>query len=157
MRHIPATLSKTQLHLRVTSLAPLDNRTFCRGIQHCGTCLYLNNSLSAKTTERVCVRDPKPVCKAIEPVSFICNEHWNRCCRGAKNVCFYAYGNMYIAYHKNYLCSLGNEEFNAKNFDKAIKYYSEAIRLDPENHIYYSNRRWAMDYIFNCNALVLCF
>nr|CCA24666.1 conserved hypothetical protein [Albugo laibachii Nc14] len=35
---------------------------------------------------------------------------------------------------------LGNDEFNAKNFDKAIEHYSEAIRLDPENHIYYSNR-----------------
>ncbi|TMW64016.1 hypothetical protein Poli38472_014133 [Pythium oligandrum] len=35
---------------------------------------------------------------------------------------------------------LGNEEFNVKNFDKAIEHYSEAIRLDTENHIYYSNR-----------------
>ncbi|KAF1336779.1 Heat shock protein sti1, partial [Globisporangium splendens] len=37
--------------------------------------------------------------------------------------------------------NLGNEEFNVKNFDKAIEYYSEAIRLDPANHVYYSNRR----------------
>ncbi|GLD97465.1 hypothetical protein PINS_up006149 [Pythium insidiosum] len=35
---------------------------------------------------------------------------------------------------------LGNEEFNVKNFAKAIEHYSEAIRLDSENHIYYSNR-----------------
>ncbi|OQS07804.1 hypothetical protein THRCLA_00201 [Thraustotheca clavata] len=36
--------------------------------------------------------------------------------------------------------SLGNEEFNAKNYDQAIMHYSEAIRLSPNNHIYYSNR-----------------
>ncbi|DAZ92711.1 TPA: hypothetical protein N0F65_012836, partial [Lagenidium giganteum] len=36
--------------------------------------------------------------------------------------------------------SLGNEEFNVKSFDKAIEHYSEAIRLDPEKHVYYSNR-----------------
>ncbi|TYZ67536.1 hypothetical protein PybrP1_007764 [[Pythium] brassicae (nom. inval.)] len=36
--------------------------------------------------------------------------------------------------------NLGNEEFNLKSFDKAVECYSEAIRLDPENHVYYSNR-----------------
>ncbi|POM58267.1 Heat shock protein sti1 [Phytophthora palmivora] len=36
--------------------------------------------------------------------------------------------------------TLGNEEFNEKNFDKAVECYSEAIRLDPENYVYYSNR-----------------
>ncbi|KDO31290.1 hypothetical protein SPRG_03906 [Saprolegnia parasitica CBS 223.65] len=36
--------------------------------------------------------------------------------------------------------NLGNEEFNAKNYDQAIVHYSEAIRLAPGNHIYYSNR-----------------
>lgn len=35
---------------------------------------------------------------------------------------------------------LGNEEFNVKNYEKAMEHYSEAIKLDPENHIYYSNR-----------------
>ncbi|KAG7375994.1 hypothetical protein PHYPSEUDO_014702 [Phytophthora pseudosyringae] len=36
--------------------------------------------------------------------------------------------------------TLGNEEFNEKNFDKAVECYSEAIRLGPENFVYYSNR-----------------
>ncbi|CAI5730020.1 unnamed protein product [Hyaloperonospora brassicae] len=36
--------------------------------------------------------------------------------------------------------TLGNEEFNAKNFDKAVECYSEAIRLNPDNYVYYSNR-----------------
>lgn len=35
---------------------------------------------------------------------------------------------------------LGNEEFNVGNYAKAVEHYSEAIKLDPENHIYYSNR-----------------
>lgn len=36
--------------------------------------------------------------------------------------------------------ALGNEEFNNKNFAKAIECYSEAIRLDSDNFVYYSNR-----------------
>ena len=37
---------------------------------------------------------------------------------------------------------LGNEAFSSKKFDAAISHYTEAIRLDPENAIYYSNRRF---------------
>ncbi|EGZ19854.1 hypothetical protein PHYSODRAFT_328029 [Phytophthora sojae] len=43
---------------------------------------------------------------------------------------------------------LGNQEFNEKNFDKAVECYSEAIRLDPESHVYYSNRSAAYGALF---------
>mmetsp|Transcript_25555 Transcript_25555/g.73889 ORF Transcript_25555/g.73889 Transcript_25555/m.73889 type:complete len:267 (+) Transcript_25555:1-801(+) len=36
--------------------------------------------------------------------------------------------------------ALGNKHFAAKEYEKAIKLYSEAIRLDGKNHVYYSNR-----------------
>jgi len=35
---------------------------------------------------------------------------------------------------------LGNEAYEAKDYPEAIKLYTEAIELDPENHVYYSNR-----------------
>jgi tetratricopeptide (TPR) repeat protein len=34
----------------------------------------------------------------------------------------------------------GNECFDRKNFEEALHHYTEAIKLDPNNHIYYSNR-----------------
>lgn len=35
---------------------------------------------------------------------------------------------------------LGNDAFAAKNYDEAIKHYSDAIKEDPDNPVYYSNR-----------------
>lgn len=35
---------------------------------------------------------------------------------------------------------LGNDAFADKRYDEAIKHYSEAIRQDPTNPVYYSNR-----------------
>ena len=35
---------------------------------------------------------------------------------------------------------LGNDAFAEKNFDEAIVLYTDAIKLDPDNAVYYSNR-----------------
>ena len=35
---------------------------------------------------------------------------------------------------------LGNEASSAKKFDDALKFYTEAIALDSNNAVYYSNR-----------------
>jgi tetratricopeptide (TPR) repeat protein len=37
-------------------------------------------------------------------------------------------------------CRLGNEAFAAKDYRQAIQHYSDAIRLDGTNHVFYSNR-----------------
>lgn len=34
----------------------------------------------------------------------------------------------------------GNEAFAAKRFDEAVSYFTQAIDVDPMNHVYYSNR-----------------
>jgi stress-induced-phosphoprotein 1 len=34
----------------------------------------------------------------------------------------------------------GNKAFGEQNFTEAIKWYTEAIKCDPKNHVYYSNR-----------------
>lgn len=35
---------------------------------------------------------------------------------------------------------LGNEQFKAKNYDKAIEFYTQAIAADPGDHTIYGNR-----------------
>lgn len=35
---------------------------------------------------------------------------------------------------------LGNKAFAAKNYDEAISYYTQAIKRDPSNHVFFSNR-----------------
>ncbi|KAI6165051.1 chaperone [Pisolithus thermaeus] len=40
----------------------------------------------------------------------------------------------------NTLKDLGNKAFAAKDYDKAIQLFSQAITLDPSNHVLYSNR-----------------
>ena len=39
---------------------------------------------------------------------------------------------------------LGNEAFAMKKYDEAIAHYNEAIQLDPDNAVFYSNRRWCI-------------
>ncbi len=40
----------------------------------------------------------------------------------------------------NSLKDQGNKAFAAKQYDQAISFFSEAIKLDPSNHVLYSNR-----------------
>ena len=35
---------------------------------------------------------------------------------------------------------LGNEQFKAKNFEKAIEFYTQAIEANPTDHTIYGNR-----------------
>lgn len=39
-----------------------------------------------------------------------------------------------------HILRLGNQAFGAKDFAKAVGHYSEAIRLDASNHVFFSNR-----------------
>ncbi len=41
---------------------------------------------------------------------------------------------------RSFFQHLGNEYFKRGDFTEAIKHYSEAIGLDPENYVFYSNR-----------------
>eukprot|EP00521_Asterionellopsis_glacialis_P018439 CAMPEP_0195294356 /NCGR_PEP_ID=MMETSP0707-20130614/14744_1 /TAXON_ID=33640 /ORGANISM="Asterionellopsis glacialis, Strain CCMP134" /LENGTH=266 /DNA_ID=CAMNT_0040355301 /DNA_START=9 /DNA_END=809 /DNA_ORIENTATION=- len=36
--------------------------------------------------------------------------------------------------------ALGNKAFGEKNYDKAIEHYTDAIRADSKNHVFFSNR-----------------
>jgi stress-induced-phosphoprotein 1 len=37
----------------------------------------------------------------------------------------------------------GNEEFKNQNFEASIEYYSQAMKIEPQNHILFSNRAQA--------------
>ena len=39
----------------------------------------------------------------------------------------------------------GNDAYLAKDYNEAIKHYSESINLEPESAVYYSNRRWIIN------------
>jgi stress-induced-phosphoprotein 1 len=40
----------------------------------------------------------------------------------------------------NELKDRGNKAFAAKDYDSAIQFFSQAIAIDPKNHVLYSNR-----------------
>lgn len=40
----------------------------------------------------------------------------------------------------NALKDLGNKAFSAKQYDNAIDLFTQAIAIDPKNHVLYSNR-----------------
>lgn len=44
----------------------------------------------------------------------------------------------------NDLKSEGNKALESGNFEEAIRKYTEAIAIDPENHVLYSNRSAAL-------------
>ena len=43
---------------------------------------------------------------------------------------------------------LGNDAFLAKKYDEAIEHYSKGLLLDPENAVFYSNRRLYFQLLF---------
>ena len=47
---------------------------------------------------------------------------------------------FYPFYKANQLKDQGNKAFAAKDYDKAIDLFSQAIAIDPQNHVLYSNR-----------------
>jgi tetratricopeptide (TPR) repeat protein len=68
------------------------------------------------------------------------------------------YDNLFLfSCHINLFCfksyiiysRLGNDYFLAKKYEEAIKYYSEAIKYNPDNAILYSNRRYIFIFLFN--------
>lgn len=50
----------------------------------------------------------------------------------------------------------GNDAFLAKNYSEAITHYSRAIEIEPNNAIFYSNRRF-VKYRVSLRSAVLLF
>jgi tetratricopeptide (TPR) repeat protein len=48
----------------------------------------------------------------------------------------------------------GNEAFKKKLYQQAVDHYSTAIKLDPSNHLYYSNRSAAYDKMGEYNNMI---
>ena len=45
-----------------------------------------------------------------------------------------------MLFQVNTLKDQGNKAFAAKDYDKAIDFFTKAIALDPKNHVLWSNR-----------------
>lgn len=58
----------------------------------------------------------------------------------ARNCNFFTANISHISLLKSHL-RLGNEAFATRKFDEAIAHYNNAIKYDPSNAVYYSNRR----------------
>lgn len=52
---------------------------------------------------------------------------------------------------------LGNKAFAAQDYNEAIRCYTEAIKLDSHNHIYFSNRRYVILLNYPTGCYFLCF
>jgi len=50
-------------------------------------------------------------------------------------LCFYTSKNL------EHTRRAGNKAFSAKNYDEAIECYTNAIKADKTNHVFFSNRR----------------
>jgi len=52
----------------------------------------------------------------------------------------YSSSHYYCTYSPQISFRLGNKAFAAKDFDQAITHYTNAINIDPKNHVFFSNR-----------------
>jgi tetratricopeptide (TPR) repeat protein len=55
--------------------------------------------------------------------------------------CFLFSSSFYYVFNFHIKNRLGNDAFQAKKYEEAIQHYSKSIQVDPNNAVYYSNRR----------------